>query len=46
MLSQPEFHDISKIRSLLTMIDQEEWIYNLVRNESAGIHVKIGRKTI
>lgn len=44
MLSQPEFHDISKIRSLLTMIDQEEWIYNLIRNESAGIHVKIGRE--
>ncbi|WP_413309942.1 heat-inducible transcriptional repressor HrcA [Bacillus sp. 1P10SD] len=42
MLSQPEFHDISKIRSLLTMIDQEEWIYNLIRKDSAGIHVKIG----
>jgi heat-inducible transcriptional repressor len=42
MLSQPEFHDITKIRSLLTMIDQEEWIYNLIRNGSAGIHVKIG----
>ncbi|MGG3563804.1 heat-inducible transcriptional repressor HrcA [Neobacillus rhizosphaerae] len=44
MLSQPEFHDISKIRSLLTMIDQEEWIYNLIRKDSAGIHVKIGRE--
>ncbi len=42
MLSQPEFHDITKIRSLLMMIDQEEWIYNLIRNDSAGIHVKIG----
>jgi len=42
MLSQPEFHDISKIRTLLTMIDQEEWIYNLIRKDSAGIHVKIG----
>ena len=42
MLSQPEFHDVTKLRSLLTMIDQEEWIYNLIRNDSAGIHVKIG----
>ncbi|MBT2734280.1 heat-inducible transcriptional repressor HrcA [Bacillus sp. ISL-7] len=42
MLSQPEFHDVAKLRSLLTMIDQEEWIYNLIRNDSAGIHVKIG----
>jgi heat-inducible transcriptional repressor len=42
MLSQPEFTDITKIRSLLTMIDQEEWIYKLIRNGSAGIHVKIG----
>jgi heat-inducible transcriptional repressor len=44
MLSQPEFHDVSKIRSLLTMIDQEEWLYKLIREDSAGIHVKIGRE--
>jgi heat-inducible transcriptional repressor len=44
MLSQPEFHDITKIRTLLNMIDQEEWFYNLIRKESAGIHVKIGRE--
>jgi len=42
ILSQPEFHDISKIRTLLMMIDQEEWIYDLIRKDSAGIHVKIG----
>ncbi|WP_040207927.1 heat-inducible transcriptional repressor HrcA [Neobacillus jeddahensis] len=42
MLSQPEFHDVAKVRSLLTMIDQEEWFYNLIRTGSAGIHVKIG----
>ena len=42
ILSQPEFHDITKIRTLLMMIDQEEWIYNLIRKDSAGIHVKIG----
>ncbi|MEH7334014.1 heat-inducible transcriptional repressor HrcA [Neobacillus drentensis] len=44
MLSQPEFHDITKIRSLLTMIDQEEWIYNLIRKNSSGINVKIGKE--
>ena len=44
MLSQPEFHDVSKIRSLLTMIDQEDWLYKLIREDSAGIHVKIGRE--
>ncbi|WP_066367897.1 heat-inducible transcriptional repressor HrcA [Neobacillus fumarioli] len=41
MLSMPEFHDITKIRNLLTIIDQEEWISNL-RNNAKGIHVKIG----
>jgi heat-inducible transcriptional repressor len=44
MLSQPEFHDISKIRDLLQMIDHEEWIYPLIKNDSAGINVKIGRE--
>lgn len=44
MLSQPEFHDISKIRGLLQMIDQEDWIYHLVKNNSKGINVKIGRE--
>ncbi|NRD75892.1 heat-inducible transcriptional repressor HrcA [Bacillus sp. BRMEA1] len=41
MLSIPEFHDISKVRNLLTIIDQEEWISNL-RKDTKGIHVKIG----
>jgi heat-inducible transcriptional repressor len=44
MLSQPEFHDVSKIRSLLAMIDQEDWLYKIIREDSAGIHVKIGRE--
>ena len=44
MLSQPEFHDISKIRSLLQMIDHEEWIYPLIKHDSAGINIKIGRE--
>jgi heat-inducible transcriptional repressor len=44
MLSQPEFHDIQKIRSLLTMIEQEKEFYNLLRTNKDGITVKIGRE--
>lgn len=42
MLTLPEFHDIDKVRNLFMMIDQEEWISNLIRSKSAGINVKIG----
>jgi len=42
MLSQPEFHDIGKVRNLLSIIDQEEWISSLIRNNHKGISVKIG----
>ncbi|WP_251554790.1 heat-inducible transcriptional repressor HrcA [Neobacillus muris] len=42
MLSQPEFHDIAKVRNLLTIIDHEEWITDMIRSNSAGINVKIG----
>lgn len=44
MLNQPEFHNISKIRSLLNMIDKEEGIYELFRHTPSGIHVKIGKE--
>jgi heat-inducible transcriptional repressor len=44
MLAQPEFHDVAKIRSLMMMIDQEDWLYKLIKEDSAGIHVKIGRE--
>ncbi|MDP4162622.1 MAG: heat-inducible transcriptional repressor HrcA [Bacillota bacterium] len=44
MLSQPEFNDITKIRSLLNMIEQEDRVFDLIRKNSAGIHVKIGRE--
>lgn len=44
MLKQPEFHDIEKIRSLLTMIEQEDGIYDLIRKTPSGITVKIGRE--
>lgn len=42
ILSQPEFHDIEKIRNLLNMIDKEEGIHDLIRNTSADISIKIG----
>lgn len=45
MLSQPEFHnDISKIRSLLNMIEEEDRVFDLIRKNPAGINVKIGRE--
>ncbi|WP_409297590.1 heat-inducible transcriptional repressor HrcA [Peribacillus sp. SCS-26] len=44
MLQQPEFHDINKIRALLSMIDHEKGMYDLIGRSPAGIHVKIGRE--
>ncbi|WP_338470306.1 heat-inducible transcriptional repressor HrcA [Niallia sp. XMNu-256] len=46
MLSQPEFHNISKIRELLDLIEQEDDFYNIIRQNPTGIHVKIGRENI
>ncbi|UOY94060.1 heat-inducible transcriptional repressor HrcA [Ectobacillus sp. JY-23] len=43
ILSQPEFHDIQKVRSLLHMIDKEHDFYHLLGN-TAGLQVKIGRE--
>ncbi|WP_053367192.1 heat-inducible transcriptional repressor HrcA [Bacillus sp. FJAT-27245] len=44
ILSQPEFNDISKIRSLLSMIEQEQPVYELIKNSPAGITIRIGRE--
>ena len=44
MLSQPEFHDINKIRSLMNMIEQEDGIYDLIQKNPIGIKVRIGRE--
>lgn len=44
ILSQPEFHDINKIRALLNMIDKEEGIHELIRNNTSDISIKIGRE--
>ncbi|MDR4889003.1 heat-inducible transcriptional repressor HrcA [Fredinandcohnia sp. QZ13] len=44
MLSQPEFHDIDKVRSLLTMIESEHEFSRLLRSDKAGINIKIGHE--
>jgi heat-inducible transcriptional repressor len=44
MFSQPEFNDIQKIRSLLSVIEQESVIYNLFKSTNTGINVKIGQE--
>ena len=44
MLSQPEFNDIQKIRSLLSVIEQDEIVHDLIRTERSGITVKIGHE--
>ena len=42
MLRQPEFHDIEKVRMLLTMIEHEKELYKLIVKNPLGVHVKIG----
>ncbi len=42
ILSQPEFNDVEKIRSLMNMIEEEDRIYELIRKNPAGINIKIG----
>jgi heat-inducible transcriptional repressor len=44
ILSQPEFHDIEKVKSLLNMIEHEKSMYDLIRKNPTGIHVKIGKE--
>lgn len=42
MLSQPEFNDIDKVRSLLSIIEHEKELYQLIVKNPLGVHVKIG----
>lgn len=44
ILTQPEFRDIEKVRVLLETIEKEELIYQLIRHESDGVEVKIGKE--
>lgn len=42
ILSQPDFHDLDKIRNLMNMIEHEDWVYDLIKKNPTGINVKIG----
>lgn len=44
ILSQPDFHDVDKIKNLLDMIEHEEDIYDIISKNPSGIHVKIGKE--
>lgn len=44
MLSQPDFHDIGKVRSILNIIEQEKEIYKILRSKESGIHITIGKE--
>jgi heat-inducible transcriptional repressor len=44
MLSQPEFNDISRVRTLLTMIEEEQELYNILQAYDSGITIKIGKE--
>jgi heat-inducible transcriptional repressor len=42
ILSQPEFNDVDKIRNLMNMIEHEDGLFHLIRQNPAGINVRIG----
>lgn len=44
ILSQPEFHDLHKIRMLMEMIEHEKDIYDIIREDSKGVRVRIGKE--
>ncbi|RPK15804.1 heat-inducible transcriptional repressor HrcA [Priestia endophytica] len=44
ILTQPEFHDVSKMRSLLEVMEKGDPFYPLLHTDEAGIQVKIGRE--
>lgn len=44
MLNQPEFNDLSRVKSLLTMIEDEHAFYDLLKEKENGISISIGRE--
>lgn len=44
MLKQPEFHDIDRVRSLLSMIEEKRDVLRLLENKHHGISIKIGKE--
>ncbi|QDP40659.1 heat-inducible transcriptional repressor HrcA [Radiobacillus deserti] len=44
ILMQPEFKDINKIRSLYSIIEQEDYLAEVLRSNHEGIHISIGQE--
>ncbi|MEC2076502.1 heat-inducible transcriptional repressor HrcA [Metabacillus fastidiosus] len=44
MLSQPEFHDVERIKALLSMIEEKNELYELLKTKGTGISIKIGKE--
>lgn len=42
MLSQPEFHDLEKMRMLMDLIDKESQVSTLFNEQKNGIQIRIG----
>ena len=44
MLNQPEFHNIEKVKTLLSIIEQEKMLCELLSNQgdTGGVTVRIG----
>lgn len=44
MLSQPEFHDVQKVKQLLEIFEEKKLVHQLFRSSTSGITVKIGQE--
>ncbi len=45
MMNQPEFNDIDKLRMLMDVIDKEDYLYPLIKeNSGSGIQIRIGKE--
>ncbi|NPC93373.1 heat-inducible transcriptional repressor HrcA [Bacillus sp. WMMC1349] len=44
MLNQPEFHDIDRVKSLLSLIEKKQEILRLFQSTDTGITIKIGKE--
>jgi heat-inducible transcriptional repressor len=42
MLKQPEFQDIEKIQGIMSLMEEENDFYQILKQTPFGIHVKIG----
>ncbi|PRO65091.1 heat-inducible transcriptional repressor HrcA [Alkalicoccus urumqiensis] len=42
ILSQPEFHDVDRVRSILNLFEEDALISRLIRSEDEGLTIRIG----